>query len=153
MGPSKNRFPHQKVLQDEPPFAGNEWSTANTACNYPLWPRFRFDDLVQRMQLGAAEKRTRGSEACEHGGPNLNFLSLIFLSLIFLLMGEEVEHMHRRPPTHQQSIVGLGFGRRWRRLQEFQQLGNVGRDPPRLVTCKGTTFTAASRASFGGIKC
>ena len=98
MGPSKNRFPQQKVFQDEPPFAGNEWSTANTACNYPLWPRFGFDDLVQRFAAWAAEKRTRVRRHVSTAGQSKSFLSLIFLSLIFLLMGEEVERMHRRPP-------------------------------------------------------
>jgi hypothetical protein len=57
---SGNRFPQQKVFQDELPFAGNEWSTANIACYFEidrLWPRFGFDDLVQGFAAWAAEKR------------------------------------------------------------------------------------------------
>jgi hypothetical protein len=44
-----NRFPQQEVFPDELPFAGNEWSAANTACYFEidrLRPRFGFDDLV-----------------------------------------------------------------------------------------------------------
>jgi hypothetical protein len=33
---SGNRFPQQKVFQDELPFAGNEWSTANIACYFEI---------------------------------------------------------------------------------------------------------------------
>jgi hypothetical protein len=55
-----NRFPQQEVFQDELPLAGNEWSTANTACYFEsdgLRPRFGFDDLVERGAAWAAEKR------------------------------------------------------------------------------------------------
>jgi hypothetical protein len=54
-----NRFPQQKVFQDELPFAGNEWSPANTACDSEIdrhWPCFGFDDLVERFAAWAAEK-------------------------------------------------------------------------------------------------
>ena len=53
-----NRFPQQKVFQDELPFAGNEWSTAKAACYFEidrLWPRFGFDDLVKRVAVTAQE--------------------------------------------------------------------------------------------------
>jgi hypothetical protein len=69
---SGNRFPQQKVFQDELPFAGNEWSTANIACYFEidrLWPRFSFDDLVQRFAAWAAEKRRWVRTRHEHAAP------------------------------------------------------------------------------------
>ena len=60
LAPSKNRFPQQKVFQDELPFAGNEWAIANTACRFKigcLGPRFSADDLVQSIAVRTAEKR------------------------------------------------------------------------------------------------
>jgi hypothetical protein len=48
-------------------------------------------------------------------------------------------------PHGEKSLIGFRRAR--------QELGDVGRDPPRFVTCERRTFTAASRASFGGIKC
>ena len=82
LAPSKNRFPQQKVFQDELPLAGNEWSTANTACNYRLWPRFGFDHLVQRFAAWAAEKRTRVRRHVSTAGQPKSFLSLIFQSYL-----------------------------------------------------------------------
>ena len=74
-----NRFPQQKVFQDELPFAGNEWSTANTACYFEsdgLRPRFGFDDLVKRVAAWAAEKRrcvgTRHNDAAATDRANSN---------------------------------------------------------------------------------
>ena len=69
---SGDRFPQQKVFQDELPFAGNEWSTANIACYFEidhLWPRFSFDDLVQRFAAWAAEKRRWVRTRHEHAAP------------------------------------------------------------------------------------
>ena len=57
---TRNRFPQQEVFQNELPFAGSEWSIANTACYFEsdgLRPRFGFDDLVKRVAAWAAEKR------------------------------------------------------------------------------------------------
>jgi hypothetical protein len=53
-------FPQQIVFQHELPFAGNECSTAKTACCFKidgLGPRFGSDDLVQSIAVRAAEKR------------------------------------------------------------------------------------------------
>ena len=76
---SGNRFPQQKVFQDELPFAGNEWSPANTACYFEidrLWPCFGFDDLVERLAAWAAEKRrcvgTRHNDAAATDRANSN---------------------------------------------------------------------------------
>ena len=58
--PGAGRFSQQKVFQDELPFAGDEWSTANTACRLEidgLRPHFCSDDLVQGIAGWAAEKR------------------------------------------------------------------------------------------------
>jgi hypothetical protein len=58
--PGAGRFSQQKVFQDKLPFAGDEWSTANTTCRLEidgLWPHFCSDDLVQGIAVWAAEKR------------------------------------------------------------------------------------------------
>jgi hypothetical protein len=48
-----NRFSQQKIFQDELPFAGNEWATANAACYLVEIDRLRslfgFDDLIERF--------------------------------------------------------------------------------------------------------
>jgi hypothetical protein len=52
-------FPQQIVFQHELPFAGNECSTAQTACCFKidgLRPRFGSDDLVKSISVRAAEK-------------------------------------------------------------------------------------------------
>jgi hypothetical protein len=58
--PGAGRFPQQKVFQNKLPFAGDEWSTANTACRFEIDDfrlRFCSDDLVQGIAVWAAEKR------------------------------------------------------------------------------------------------
>ena len=58
--PGAGRFSQQKVFQDKLPFAGDEWSTANTAWRLEidgLRPHFCSDDLVQGIAVWAAEKR------------------------------------------------------------------------------------------------
>jgi hypothetical protein len=58
--PGAGRFSQQKVFQDKLLFAGDEWSTANTACRLEidgLRPHFCSDDLVQGIASWAAEKR------------------------------------------------------------------------------------------------
>jgi hypothetical protein len=58
--PGAGRLSQQKVFQDKLPFAGDEWSTANTACRFEI-DDFRLcfcpDDLVQGIAVWAAEKR------------------------------------------------------------------------------------------------
>ena len=59
---TRNRFPQQEVFDDQLPFAGNERSAANTACDFEsdgLRPRFGFDDLVKGVAAWAAKKRSR----------------------------------------------------------------------------------------------
>ena len=67
-----NRFPQQEVFQDELPFAGNERSAANTACDFEsdgLRPRFGFDDLVKRVAAWAELSRRHLLECLRHRHP------------------------------------------------------------------------------------
>jgi hypothetical protein len=112
--PGAGRFSQQKVFQDKLPFAGDEWSTANTACRFEIDDfrlRFCSDDLVQGIAVWAAEKR--------------RFVRIRHERPQHFCFAPRGEHCAQRLIRH---ATTRGNRERTLTLQQLRQLGDVGGD-------------------------